>query len=73
MGKLVINTEMATGMIVAGGAGVGAVEGYGGNGASAARQYGYQDETNHGARYRRTGHSNRPTQDRALETCLFWL
>jgi hypothetical protein len=37
--------------------------GYGGNGASAARQYGYQDGINDGARDRRTGHSNRPTQD----------
>ena len=37
--------------------------GYGGNGASAARQYGYQDGMNDGARDRRTGHSNRPTQD----------
>jgi len=37
--------------------------GYGGNGASAARQFGYQDGTNDGARDRRTGHSNRPTQD----------
>jgi hypothetical protein len=43
-----------------GGYGVG---GYGGNGASAARQYGYQDGINDGARDRRTGHSNRPTQD----------
>jgi len=37
--------------------------GYGGNGSNAARQYGYQDGINDGARDRRTGHSNRPTQD----------
>ncbi len=37
--------------------------GYGGNGASAAGQYGYQDGINDGARDRRSGHSNRPTQD----------
>lgn len=37
--------------------------GYGGNGSNAARQYGYQDGLNDGARDRRTGHSNRPTQD----------
>ena len=37
--------------------------GYGGYGGSAARQYGYQDGINDGARDRRTGHSNRPTQD----------
>ena len=28
-----------------------------------ARQYGYQDGINDGSRDRRTGHSNRPTQD----------
>jgi hypothetical protein len=37
--------------------------GYGGYGANAAQQYGYQDGINDGARDRRTGHSNRPTQD----------
>ncbi|HEX3093734.1 MAG TPA: hypothetical protein VHW72_13970, partial [Candidatus Angelobacter sp.] len=37
--------------------------GYGGYGLNAARQYGYQDGINDGARDRRTGHSNRPTQD----------
>ena len=37
--------------------------GYGGYGANAARQNGYQDGLNDGARDRRTGHSNRPTQD----------
>ena len=40
--------------------------GHGGNvgyGDNAARQYGYQDGINDGARDRRTGHSNRPTQD----------
>src|SRR5438270_12707462 len=40
--------------------------GRGGNvsyGDNAARQYGYQDGINDGARDRRTGHSNRPTQD----------
>jgi hypothetical protein len=37
--------------------------GYGSYGASAARQYGYQDGINDGARDRRSGHSNRPTQD----------
>jgi hypothetical protein len=37
--------------------------GYGGSyGVSAARQYGYQDGLNDGARDRQTGHSNRPTQ-----------
>ena len=37
--------------------------GYGGYGVSSARQYGYQDGINDGARDRQTGHSNRPTQD----------
>ena len=37
--------------------------GYGGYGGNAARQNGYQDGLNDGARDRRTGHSNRPTQD----------
>jgi hypothetical protein len=37
--------------------------GYGGYGANAAQQYGFQDGINDGARDRRTGHSNRPTQD----------
>jgi hypothetical protein len=37
--------------------------GYGGYGDNAARQYGYQDGINDGARDRRSGHSNRPTQD----------
>jgi len=37
--------------------------GYGGYGLSAARQNGYQDGINDGARDRRTGHSNRPTHD----------
>jgi len=37
--------------------------GYGGYGLNAARQNGYQDGLNDGARDRRTGHSNRPTQD----------
>jgi len=37
--------------------------GYGGYGSNAARQNGYQDGLNDGARDRRTGHSNRPTQD----------
>jgi hypothetical protein len=37
--------------------------GNGGYGANSARQYGYQDGINDGARDRRTGHSNRPTQD----------
>jgi hypothetical protein len=41
----------------------GGYGGYGGYGLNAARQYGYQDGTNDGARDRRTGHSNRPTQD----------
>jgi hypothetical protein len=34
-----------------------------GYGINAARQYGYQDGLNDGARDRRSGHSNRPTQD----------
>jgi hypothetical protein len=37
--------------------------GYGGYGVNAAQQYGYQDGINDGARDRRSGHSNRPTQD----------
>ncbi|MGC2697043.1 MAG: hypothetical protein WA738_14760 [Candidatus Angelobacter sp.] len=37
--------------------------GSGGYGANAARQNGYQDGLNDGARDRRSGHSNRPTQD----------
>src|SRR6267154_5471376 len=37
--------------------------GNGGYGANSARQYGYQDGINDGARDRRSGHSNRPTQD----------
>ncbi len=37
--------------------------GRGGYGLNAARQNGYQDGINDGARDRRTGHSNRPTQD----------
>jgi hypothetical protein len=37
--------------------------GTGGYGANSARQYGYQDGINDGARDRRSGHSNRPTQD----------
>jgi len=37
--------------------------GNGGYGSNAARQYGYQDGMNDGSRDRRTGHSNRPTQD----------
>jgi hypothetical protein len=38
--------------------------GYGrGNGMNAARQNGYRDGLNDGARDRRSGHSNRPTQD----------
>src|SRR4029077_11787440 len=39
--------------------------GYGGSGygLSSARQNGYQDGINDGARDRRTGHSNRPTHD----------
>jgi hypothetical protein len=40
--------------------------GYGrgnGNGMNVARQNGYQDGLNDGARDRRSGHSNRPTQD----------
>src|SRR4029077_232082 len=37
--------------------------GYGGYGANAAQQYGYQDGINDGSRDRRSGHSNRPTQD----------
>jgi hypothetical protein len=37
--------------------------GRGGYGLNAARQTGYQDGLNDGARDRRTGHSNRPTQD----------
>jgi hypothetical protein len=37
--------------------------GNGGYGANSARQYGYQDGINDGARDRQTGHSNRPTQD----------
>ncbi|MGZ4872956.1 MAG: hypothetical protein ACXVK3_14050 [Candidatus Angelobacter sp.] len=43
----------------------GGYGGYGGSGygANSARQYGYQDGINDGARDRRTGHSNRPTQD----------
>ncbi len=45
------------------GIGRGSYGGYGGNGASAAQQYGYQDGINDGARDRRTGHSDRPTQD----------
>jgi hypothetical protein len=43
-----------------GGYGRGGNGGYGGN---AAQQNGYQDGLNDGARDRRTGHSNRPTQD----------
>src|SRR5438270_213103 len=35
---------------------------YGGYGLNAARQNGYQDGLNDGARDRRTGHSNRPSQ-----------
>ena len=35
----------------------------GGYGMNAARQNGYQDGLNDGARDRRSGHSNRPTQD----------
>ena len=34
-----------------------------GYGANAAQQYGYQDGINDGSRDRRSGHSNRPTQD----------
>jgi hypothetical protein len=47
-----------------GGSGIGR-GGYGGGGygASAARQYGFQDGINDGARDRHSGHSNRPTQD----------
>lgn len=45
------------------GVGRGGYGGYGGNGASAARQYGYQDGINDGGRDRRSGHSDRPTQD----------
>ena len=37
--------------------------GNGGYGANAAQQYGYQDGINDGARDRRSGHSDRPTQD----------
>jgi len=36
---------------------------YGGYGANAARQNGYQDGLNDGSSDRRSGHSNRPTQD----------
>lgn len=43
--------------------GYGGGYGGGGYGASAARQYGYQDGLNDGQRDRRSGHSNRPTQD----------
>jgi hypothetical protein len=46
-----------------GGYGRGGYGGYGGYGGNAARQNGYQDGLNDGARDRRTGHSNRPTQD----------
>jgi len=45
------------------GRGNGGYGGYGGYGSNTARQYGYQDGLNDGARDRRTGHSNRPTQD----------
>jgi len=45
-----------------GGYGRGGYGGYGSSGLSSARQYGYQDGINDGARDRRTGHSNRPTQ-----------
>ncbi len=55
--------EMETGTIVAVATGVGAVEAMAVMALSAARQYGYQDGMNDGARDRRTGHSNRPTQD----------
>lgn len=37
--------------------------GGGGYGSNAARQYGFQDGINDGSRDRRSGHSNRPTQD----------
>jgi hypothetical protein len=45
--------------------GRGGSGGYGGGGygSNAARQYGFQDGINDGSRDRRTGHSNRPTQD----------
>jgi hypothetical protein len=45
--------------------GRGGYGGYGGGGygSNAARQYGFQDGINDGSRDRRTGHSNRPTQD----------
>jgi hypothetical protein len=44
--------------------GYGGYGGYGGNGygMNLARQYGYQDGLNDGARDRQTGHSNRPTE-----------
>ena len=45
------------------GSGRGGNGSYGGYGANSARQYGYQDGINDGARDRRSGHSNRPTQD----------
>ncbi|HEY1528669.1 MAG TPA: hypothetical protein VGH51_20785 [Candidatus Angelobacter sp.] len=38
------------------------VWGSGGYGVNSARQYGYQDGINDGARDRQTGHSDRPTQ-----------
>jgi hypothetical protein len=44
------------------GGGNGGYGGYGGYGLNAARQNGYQDGINDGAKDRRTGHSNRPTQ-----------
>lgn len=48
-----------------GNAGQGGYGGYGGGGygANSARQNGFQDGINDGARDRRSGHSNRPTQD----------
>jgi hypothetical protein len=45
------------------GHGSGGYGGYSGYGGNAAQQYGYQDGLNDGARDRRSGHSNRPTQD----------
>jgi hypothetical protein len=45
-----------------GGSGYGGYD-RGGYGLNAARQYGYQDGLNDGARDRRSGHSNRPGQD----------